>query len=172
MSHQHAIIPFWAVVQTEVHHESAAALNLRKTGFETYLPQFKMKWRGDWKNYPLFPNYLFVRIKDHWHAIARGRGVVRILMAGETPARLSDEVVIQIRSREGQDGFIRLARRNPLVGTKVRVLTGQFGGHIGIYDGMTAQDRERVLLELLGRSVPVELARTDRVEIVQTLAKA
>lgn len=158
--------PFWTVAQTESQREHVAARALKISGFDTYLPEIKMKRRGEWLTQPLFPSYIFVRVVNGWHGIVWGIGVVRVLMAGEQPARLADSVIAQIQDRESRDGFIRLSRRRPLIGTKVRVLSGQFRGHIGLYDGMTARDRERVLLDLLGRSVPVELAQTDQIEPV------
>lgn len=157
---------FWAVAQTEARRERVAALGLQQSRFETYLPQIKTKLRGDWLTQPLFPTYVFVRIVDRWHGIVWGMGIVRVLMAGDQPARLADNVIAQIQERESRDGFIRLSRRRPLIGTKVRVLTGQFRDHVGVYAGMSGQERARVLLELLGRSVPVELTQTDQIEPV------
>jgi hypothetical protein len=41
------------------------------------------------------------------------------------------------------------------------MLVGSFRDHIGIYEGQNGKDRERVLLELLGRKVAVECKRAD-----------
>lgn len=163
--------PFWTVVQTESQREALALHGIERAGFECYLPQIKIKHRGERKIVPLFPAYLFVRIVDRWHSIAWSVGVMRILMAGEHPARLADEIVDEIRKREGRDGVIRFASSGPSVGSRVRVVTGQFRGHIGLYDGMSSRERERVLLDLLGRAVPVELAPNDQVEMLPAAAR-
>jgi len=79
-------------------------------------------------------------------------------MDGTRPAKLRDEIVDQIRGRE-KNGLIMLPKADDgfQKGQKVQVSNGNFAGHIGVYDGMRGEDRERVLLELLGQSVPVEL---------------
>ena len=156
---------YWAVVQTESQRERFAVKNLESGGFETYLPQIKLRRVPEPRCYaPLFPTYVFVRIVDRWHAASRMMGVIRLIMAGEQPARLSEDVMAEIRSREGRDGYIKLAPRTLKNGARVRIISGQFQGHIGLYDGQSAKERERVLLDMLGRSVRVELARNDKIE--------
>ena len=49
-------------------------------------------------------------------------------------------------------------------GARVRVLTGSFRDRVGLYQGQSAREREIVLLTLLGRMVPVELNRIDKIE--------
>ena len=43
----------------------------------------------------------------------------------------------------------------------MRIKSGSFAGHIGIHDGMSGKDRQRVLLKMLGQTVPVELPNGD-----------
>jgi transcription antitermination factor NusG len=67
-----------------------------------------------------------------------------------------------IRKRE-VNGFVKLPMpdRRLKPGQKVRIVSGSFAGQIGLYQGQTSRDRERVLLELLGQAVPVELPGKD-----------
>jgi transcription antitermination factor NusG len=44
-----------------------------------------------------------------------------------------------------------------LVGQRVRLERGCFAGRIGIYEGSDSLERERVLLAILGRQVPVSV---------------
>lgn len=44
-------------------------------------------------------------------------------------------------------------------GQRVKILRGPFEGKDGLYDGMLGHERERVLLDLLGRFARVELSR-------------
>jgi transcription antitermination factor NusG len=67
----------------------------------------------------------------------------------------------EIRSREDRRGFIRLPKKNHERGEKVRITRGMFLDHFGIYDGSSRKDRERVLLDILGRMVPVDVAPGD-----------
>jgi transcriptional antiterminator RfaH len=165
---------YWSVVQCEtrmlVHSEhrgeTLAERIFARKGFESYLPQVRSRQHGTTKIAPLFPGYIIVRVVERWYAVRWTMGVVRVLMAGDEPARLPDPVVEDIRRRE-VGGFIKLPppppKNSPLkIGQRARILTGSFRGHIALYDGQTAQERERVLINLLGRQVAVTLNPTDR----------
>jgi transcriptional antiterminator RfaH len=161
---------FWAVAQIERRMQtpckgrpnSLLEYILQRAGYETYLPRLQLRRHGVTRNIPLFPSYIFVRVVDRWYPITSSPGVIRLLMNGDRPAALIDSALDLIRGKE-RGGFVRLPR-GTAKGDQVRVLGGQFVGHIGLYDGQTSHERERVLLELLGRSVRVELGRNDRVE--------
>ena len=150
---------YWSVVQTEAQKEHTVRLLLMRANFETYLPRIKVRSRIAL----LFPTYLFVRIRDQFfYPVMWTPHVRRLLLAGDQPARLPDEVIMDIRKRE-KAGFVRLPQRSNLLkqGQKIRISNGSFSGHIGIYDGMSGKERARVLLELLGRKVSVELKESD-----------
>jgi transcriptional antiterminator RfaH len=144
----------WWVVQTEANFEHVARLLLMRLGFVTYAPRIKIRGRTCW----LFPTYLFVGAREQWYPVLWTNRVVRLLMAGDQPASVKGEIVTHIRKRE-VGGFVKLPlpNRNLKPGQRVRVINGAFQGQIGLYEGQTGRDRERVLLELLGQAVPVEL---------------
>jgi transcriptional antiterminator RfaH len=144
----------WWVVQTEANFEHVTRLLLMRLGFTTYSPRIKIRGRIA----QLFPSYIFVCVAERWYPILWTNHVVRLLMAGDQPASVKGEIVSHIRKRE-VGGFVKLPLPNRRLkpGQKVRVTNGAFQGHIGLYEGMSGHDRERVLLELLGQSVRVEL---------------
>jgi transcription antitermination factor NusG len=134
-------------------------LLLMRARYATYLPRIRHRGRIA----PLFPTYLFVRLVagDRWYPIAWTPHVTRLLMAGDRPAQLAEDVVNDLRKRE-RDGLVRLPRQFRLrKGQQVRIIGGSFEGAIALYDGQSSRDRERVLLELLGRKVSVELPARD-----------
>jgi transcription antitermination factor NusG len=146
---------FWSVAQTETRREQTAARFLADQGFLTYLPKIKIAHK---RIVPLFPSYLFVRIVDRWWNVNQTIGIISLLTTGDAPARIRDTVVDLIRAKE-RGGIVRLPDPKRMqIGAKVRILKGSFEGHFGIYAGMTGKDRERVLLDLLGRKVNVDLA--------------
>ena len=148
---------FWSVCQTETQRKSVAAHFLGQAGFACYLPKIKAKQRI----LPLFPSYLFIQIESRWWDISNTIGVVQLLLAGDQPAKLKNSIVDMIKSRE-RGGIVRLPDPSRLrVGQQVRIKRGSFEGQIGIYEGMATKQRERVLLELLGRSVRVEFNAAD-----------
>jgi transcriptional antiterminator RfaH len=157
---------YWSVVQTESQREKVAAKFLRAAEYETYLPLIWVKERRC--EAPLFPGYLFVAICGQWWSARWAVGVVRILMADGEPARVGDKVVMGIKRREGEDGLVKLPRvRGLQSGDAVRIVRGALAGHLAIYEGMSGDARVSVLLDMLGRRVPVSLERGD-VEAVAT----
>jgi len=50
-----------------------------------------------------------------------------------------------------EDGFIKLTPRPFRLGEELRVLDGAFTGTLGMFEGMTDNERVTVLLDLLGR---------------------
>jgi len=149
---------YWAVCQTQNQRERTAQRFLERSGFETYLPIIQS---GSDRTVPLFPSYVFVSIVDRWYAIDNTIGVLQLLMSGDTPAKLDDRIVSEIRQKE-RNGVVRLPKPRGLqLGDRVRVVRGSFSDHVGVFDGMLPHQRVSVLLELLGRKVRVELDHRD-----------
>src|SRR4030095_14508476 len=148
----------WWVVQTEAQREHFVRLLLMRGGFESYGPRIKLRGRIAM----LFPAYLFVKPQERWYPVLWTPHVVRLLMSGERPAHLADDVIQAIRKRE-IGGFVRLPKYSKMLikGQNVLIAKGSFAGRIAIYDGMNSRERARVLLELLGRQVTIELPQTD-----------
>jgi len=153
----------WYVVQSQPHAEAKAAAHLIRQAFEIYLPRYLKRRRHARRienvQVPLFPRYLFVRIDtttQRWRCIHSTVGVSRLVCNGEAPTPVSDQVIASLRAREGADGLVRLEpRRRFAPGERVRILDGVLASCLGLYDGMADADRVRVLLDLLGRKVPV-----------------
>jgi transcription antitermination factor NusG len=151
---------FWATLETESQRESIVRLLIMRTGRETYLPRIKHHARVT----PLFPRYLFVKIvDDRWWEVRWTPHVLRILTFGEYPqADVRLEAAIAMIKKQERDGLVKLPAAVALRrGAPVRIKSGSFAGHIGIHDGMSGKDRQRVLLKMLGQTVPVELPTTD-----------
>jgi transcriptional antiterminator RfaH len=156
---------YWGIAQCQSQREAIAADHLERRGFKCYLPRIKITVHhanhAVRRTVPLFPGYLFIRITPtHWYQILSTVGVIRLLRNGDAePSRIEDKIVEKIQAREIR-GIVKLPKRlQP--GDKVRILRGTFRDFIGIYDGMSGKERERVLLELLGRKVPIEISPDD-----------
>jgi transcription antitermination factor NusG len=102
-----------------------------------------------------------VLIDLQWHAARWTPGIVRIVLDGASPARVSDAVIAEIRSRE-RNGLVELPKPPQFKrGDAVRILKGPFVHHVGLYHGMKPRDRIEVLLSLLGGRQRVTLPRDD-----------
>lgn len=155
----------WYVVQTQINGETKAAENLRRQGFETYLPRYLKRRRHarkvDFTAKPLFPRYMFVAIDiatQRWRSVQSTFGVSRLVTNGDDPAMVPDGVVPALKAREDAKGFVKLDTPPALApGEKVRVLAGAFMDNAGMFNGIADHDRVSILLEMLGRKVSVLL---------------
>jgi transcriptional antiterminator RfaH len=160
-------MPYWTVAQIESQREKTAADFLKQSGFATYLPQLKLKRSNGQPQriVPFFPGYLFVQIIERWYPVRWSVGVIRLLMTGDHPADVGDDIINAIRRREGRDGFVKIPKYGLQLGQSVHVVKGSFAGHLAVFDGMAGQDRSRILLELLGRKVLTVLPSQDIVAL-------
>lgn len=155
----------WYVVQTQVNGEARATENLRRQGFETYLPRYLKRRRHarkvDLAAKPLFPRYMFVAIDiatQRWRSVQSTVGVSRLVVNGDEPAVVPDGVIPALKAREDTKGFVKMdAGPAFLPGDKVRVLAGAFMDNAGLFNGIADHDRVSILLEMLGRKVRVLL---------------
>lgn len=151
----------WCVVRTHAHAENKAIENLRRQGFDTYLPQFRKTRsharRKDIVSAPLFPRYCFVALDkalDRWHAIRSTIGVDHILGGESGPTSIRDEIVDELRRREDDNGFIQMDKKRRFsAGEQVKLVSGLFSSCNALVEGMADKDRIVVLLDMLGRSV-------------------
>jgi len=157
-------VTYWGIAQCHSQREADAAEHLGRKGFECYLPKIKVSAKDRrYRIAPLFPGYCFVRINAIWYPILSTIGVIRLLRDGEKgpPSPINDKIVTDIQSCEVR-GIVRIdppARMKP--GDRVRILRGTFKDHIATFDGMNGEQRVRVLLEFLGRKVPVKIHPDD-----------
>jgi transcriptional antiterminator RfaH len=154
---------YWCCAQIEPFRERLAAHCLALGGFEVYCPRLKEQVRSRGRKIvrtpPLFPGYAFVLIVSRWWDARWSAGVRRLVMDGELPAKVPDEVIAEIRGRE-RNGLVELPKPHGLLpGTKVRLVSGPFCDRIGLVAGLRAHERVLVLLNLLGGQQRVELAR-------------
>src|SRR5215831_2546422 len=86
---------YWALCQTEPQREHSVRLYLMRARFETYAPRIRIKDRVAL----LFPTYVFVRIVDRWYPVRWTVGVTKMLMDGETPAKVPEIEVSKLRKK-------------------------------------------------------------------------
>jgi transcriptional antiterminator RfaH len=157
---------YWAVVCTQTHRERWAAENVRNQGFEFYLPSILItsarNGRKIIRAQALFPRYLFVRLSGQWRFLLSTFGVVDVVLSGGAPARMPARYITELKNREDDSGFIILPQKKRFhAGQRVRVSGGALAGRIGIYEGSTLHDRQKVLLDLLGGKTKVLVGKSD-----------
>lgn len=152
--------PFWAVCQVESRREPFVRMLLELADFETYMPLIRVRHQMiRYRTSLLFPSYIFVKIQDDcWYDVLWTPRVIRLIMSGDRPAKLPINAVEQLQRKTTRDGFVKLPSKPSIrLGDKVRILHGHFAGHIGLFDGQSAHERQRILLDLLGQKIAVEM---------------
>ena len=156
---------FWACARTESKRETVAKRFLELAGFEAYVPRVREQRIRRHRKIdvisPLFPSYAFIVIDQQWHRARWSIGVAALIMDGEHPARVPDQVIAGIRAREVR-GAVELPKSSGLKpGDHVKVLGGPFRGQLALYAGMKSHQRVELLLALLGSQQRVILPRAD-----------
>jgi transcriptional antiterminator RfaH len=153
----------WHVVQTQPRAEARAVLNLERQSFSVFCPwvhKTVRHARAVRKGLaPLFPGYLFILLKisrDHWRSVNGTRGVVRLITQGDLPLAIPAGIVEALKARMDSEGALDWSS-SLRVGQTVRVSEGPFADFVGTLEQLDTTGRVQVLLDLLGRSVPVFL---------------
>jgi len=155
----------WYVVNTQPRAEAVALANLRRQGFEAWLPRYRKLRRHARKvepvSMPLFPCYLFVAldIDDRWRSINGTIGCRKLVALGDEPTPLAVGVVEALQAEADPEGFVDLG--NPLArlqqGAPLRILHGPMADLVGQFQRLDDAQRVVVLLDLLGRQVEVRM---------------
>ncbi len=131
---------------------------------EVYLPMLevsrKRKRTSKNRKEPLFPGYIFIRIKlvqPGWEKIKYTPGVRTIVSYGSKPVSVPETIIEEIMKRLGHNAFAPKEIIPFAAGDKVQFTSGPFEGLEGIFTGtISGKERVKVLLELLRQPVKVE----------------
>lgn len=148
----------WIVGVTRPNYEAIAEVNLTRQGYTSYCPKFKITQPNKPSSIKvLFPRYIFIFIDQFWSSILGTRGISRVILGDNGPQPMPGYEIEKLRARE-LHGLVQLTappRFTP--GDHVKTDTGPLVGHLLVYAGMSSHDRVKVLADLLGRKVTVEL---------------
>ena len=148
----------WFVVRAQPRREFYAAENIAKQGCEPYVPCVD---NGKGGKHPLFPGYIFAKTAGQWRFLTGTYGVSYVVMSGGKAAQVPPAVIASLRASEDKNGLIPIPEEQPEPqfnpGDKIEITEGPFVAYVGIYKGQSAEDRERVLINMLGRATMVEL---------------
>ncbi len=180
----------WYCVRTRHGAEITADFDIRRAGFTLFSPSLwkpgtpaRRAWDGSLRParpaliVPLFRRYLFVRFRrdaDDWRSIAHLPTVDRIFSSTRgQPTPVPDGAIDLIRSlcapngcvypdnERMLDGPAPVIRMPPIApGTRTRLTAGPMADLAGICTWSDSK-RVRLLLEIMGRTVSVTVARAD-----------
>ena len=155
----------WYVIQTKPGNEHRVEMNLFHQEIEVFLPLLETFQYSQAKVLqkikPLFSNYLFAKldIDLHYYKVKWTRGVNKILGSGIEPVPMSEKVIQTIRERTGKGNLVKM-EEEWREGDPVRINSGPFKELIGVFQKkMSDSGRVRILLNLIGVDVPVQISR-------------
>ncbi|HLW81509.1 MAG TPA: UpxY family transcription antiterminator [Candidatus Acidoferrales bacterium] len=156
---------FWYAAYTSANHEKRVAEQLVGRGVEHFLPLYEAVHQ--WKDrrvrlqLPLFPGYVFVRLAlAERLKVLKVPGVARLVGFGDKPAPLSDCEIEALRG--GLQCQIKMQPHPYLSeGHKVRIMRGPLAGMEGIVLRRKGNLRLVLSLDLIMRSVIVDVDAED-----------
>ena len=156
----------WFLVHALSKAERKAEFHLGAQGFKAFLPQLQKTIRHarQFRTVcaPLFPRYLFVRLdldRDRWLSVRSTIGVARLVTHGDgRPSPVPHGVVETLLQR--CDGSLIRSDSGLVAGQRIRLLSGPFAEHLGCVERLDDAGRVRILLELMGTSIPVSVHRS------------
>jgi transcription antitermination factor NusG len=156
----------WYALRVRPRHEQTSAACLDSRGLEQLAPTYRTlrRWSDRYKqvDLPLFPGYVFCRFApDRKLSVVTAPGVLSIVSFGRTEVPIDDEDIAGIQSliRSGLPvgpwPYLR-------AGDRIRIESGCLEGVCGTLVREKDTCRVVVSVEILQRSVAVEIAR-DRI---------
>jgi transcription antitermination factor NusG len=160
---------FWYAAYTASRHEKTVAEHLRQREVECFLPLYESVRR--WNNgrhrvhLPLFPGYVFVRMsmRDKLRVL-QVPGLVQLVTFQGAPTPLPDADIETLRSALAA-GVIAQPHQFLSVGTSVEICRGSLQGLRGILLRHQGQFRVVLSVEMIMRSIVVEVEASDVVAV-------
>jgi transcriptional antiterminator RfaH len=166
--------PHWFCLRTQPKHEHIAAMTLRR---QVELPCFSPRLRfkkatrrgAVWFVEAMFPGYIFAEfVYPLLHRrVEHASGIQGIVHFGDQIATVDPDTIEALREKAGEEETVTL---DPAleIGQAVRIAEGPFRGLEAVVTRiMPAQERVRVLLDFLGRSVETEVASPKVLPVTQ-----
>lgn len=151
----------WFALQVKPNAEWSVSAALRAKGFEEFLPAYRSrrKWSDRWKDLelPLFTGYVFCRFDPHNRLpVLVTPGVYSVVGCGKVPLPVEDREIEDLKS------VIRCGLSTQpwpylKVGERVRIQDGPLSGMEGLLLDIKPNRRLVLSVNLLQRSIAVEV---------------
>jgi len=165
----------WYAAYTYPRHEAKVLDQLVRRDIESFLPRYRSvhRWRNGCRvevQSPLFPGYLFVRIRlQEQLRVLQVPSLVSLVSFGSIPTPLPGEVIETLKATLSTKN----AEPHPFVktGDRVRIRSGCLAGLEGILLRKASGSRFVLNVELIMQAVSVEVSADD-VELITSAVHA
>ncbi len=155
---------FWFAVQTRPRHEKRVAGELQEKGIQALVPlsSQKRKWsdRERVVEFPLFPQYVFVRVAQTLAArvaVLRTNGITSFVGTRGIGIAIPEEQIERIQ-RVTEQVIPVTAHPFLNVGERIRIRGGALDGLQGILTAVNGEQNLVVSVDLIQRSVAIQLS--------------
>jgi transcriptional antiterminator RfaH len=146
----------WFLAQLKPNCAKIADKNLKRQGFQTFLPMEKETRQRNGKFVtamrPLFPGYIFVAFDvagGFWRTVNSTYGITRLVSFGKEPTAVPPDLVSQLMLR--CDAMGKLLPPKPLKpGDHVTLTKGPFASLVAEVEKIAPDQRVWVLMEIMG----------------------
>jgi transcriptional antiterminator RfaH len=158
----------WYAAQLKANGFSKAVANLNRQGFQSFMPLQRKTVRharqiGETLK-PVFPGYLFIRFGERqsdWRKVNSTIGVSKLISFSQNlPAPVPQELIDSLRLRCDQKNIL-LPLTDLATGDRVKILSGAFSEFNGQIETLLPGDCARLLLQFMGQTTRVDIAKTE-----------
>ena len=146
----------WFLAQLKPNCANIADKNLKRQGFQTFLPLEEETRQRNGKfvtaTRPLFPGYIFVAFeaaRGLWRTVNSTYGITRLVSFAKEPAPVPLDLLSQLMLRCDTDGKV-LPPKLLKAGDQVVLNTGPFANFVAEVEKIAPDRRVWVLMEIMG----------------------
>lgn len=151
----------WFLAQLKPNCAKIADKNLKRQGFQTFLPMEEETRQRSGKFVttmrPLFPGYIFVAFdvtRGFWRSVNSTYGITRLVSLGKEPTAVPQDLVSQLMLRCNAKGKLqppKLLR----AGDQVTLTKGPFANFVAEVEKIAPDQRVWLLMEIMGNRTRV-----------------
>ena len=157
----------WYLLQTKPNAHVKAFDNLKRQGFDVFLPLIiiTIKKNGKFinKTSPLFPGYLFIGTRIEpvpWKSINGTRGISKAVTLDGNYRSIDPRIIEELQYRCDKHGVIQ-SLDDIVAGDRIKIERGAFSDFICTVDKITDGQRAWVLIDLLQKQARTEISLSD-----------
>ena len=157
----------WYLLQTKPNAHVMACENLRRQGFDVFLPLIIKTTRKSGKfldaKAPLFPGYLFMGtsiVPIPWKSVNGTRGVSAAVTLDGVYRSVSTHIIKGLRRRCDNEGVIQ-SLNDIVSGDRIKIERGPFADFICTVDHIKDDQRAWILIDLLQQQTRIEVSLDD-----------
>jgi len=163
----------WFIAQIKPNSYNSAVQNLKRQGFETFLPKMEITKRQKNKflveSVYVFPGYIFVFFDPHiitWTKVNSTYGVSKILAFNKRPSEISPDLILELKNRY-EINSNPSQKEKLLTGDTVKFHLGPFADLIAKVESVDENNRIWVLLEGMGGYRRLKLKSAEKLNVVK-----